>query len=218
MISTDKAVNPISVMGASKRAAELAVQRIAVRERLNSGKTRFSCVRFGNVVGSRGSVVPIFLQQIAGGGPLTITDDEMTRYFMTIPEAVQLVLQACSLGEQGEIYILDMGDPIKIKNLARKLIEMSGLRPDKDIEIRVVGMRPGEKLHEDLWPEDGNVSRTLFDRVFEIQVAPPQIDFDTSLQRLESAAREGNDQQVRETLFSLLGSSQAATAAAGVSN
>ena len=218
MISTDKAVNPISVMGASKRAAELAVQRIAVRERLNSGKTRFSCVRFGNVVGSRGSVVPIFLQQIAGGGPLTITDEEMTRYFMTIPEAVQLVLQACSLGEQGEIYILDMGDPIKIKNLARKLIEMSGLRPDKDIEIRVVGMRPGEKLHEDLWPEDGNVSRTLFDRVFEIQVAPPQIDFDTSLQRLESAAREGNDQQVRETLFSLLGSSQAATAAAGVSN
>jgi FlaA1/EpsC-like NDP-sugar epimerase len=214
MISTDKAVNPVSVMGASKRAAELAVQRIAARERLTAGKTRFSCVRFGNVVGSRGSVVPIFLQQIAAGGPLTITDEEMTRYFMTIPEAVQLVLQACSLGEQGEIYILDMGDPIKIKNLARKLIEMSGLRADKDIEIRVVGMRPGEKLHEDLWPEDADVSRTLFDRVFAIQVDPPDAEFDETLQQLESAAHDGNDQKVRDALFALLGTRQTTRAAA----
>jgi len=133
---------------------------------------------------------------------------------MTIPEAVQLVLQACSLGEQGEIYILDMGDPIKIKNLARKLIEMSGLRADKDIEIRVVGMRPGEKLHEDLWPEDADVSRTHFDRVFAIQVDPPHAEFDETLQQLETAAHDGNDQKVRDALFALLGARQTMRAAA----
>jgi FlaA1/EpsC-like NDP-sugar epimerase len=218
MISTDKAVNPISVMGASKRAAELAVQQVAIREHARSGGTRYSCVRFGNVVGSRGSVVPIFLQQIANGGPLTITDEEMTRYFMTIPEAVQLVLQACSLGEQGEIYILDMGDPIKIKNLARKLIELSGLRPDKDIEIRVVGMRPGEKLHEDLWPSDGSVSPTSFHRVFAIRMSPPPSGFDEALIKLEEHARQGSDAEVRSMLFELLDQQPMKARAAGVSH
>jgi len=143
MISTDKAVNPSSIMGATKRMAELLVQHLAGRQKGNGNPTRCTCVRFGNVVGSSGSVVPIFLRQIACGGPVTITDAEMTRYFMTIPEAVQLVLQAASIGSNGEIYMLDMGNPVKIMALARRLIELSGLRPDKDIEIRIVGSRPG---------------------------------------------------------------------------
>lgn len=214
MISTDKAVNPTSVMGASKRVAEAVVQGLAIREKQRRGHTRFSCVRFGNVAGSRGSVVPIFLKQIAAGEPLTITDEAMTRYFMTIPEAVQLVLQACSLGEQGDIYMLDMGDPIKIKNLAIKLIEMSGLRPEKDIEIKVVGIRPGEKLHEELWSKNAVIRPTSFSRVFCIEAEPPASHFDPALIELESQAREGNDAEVKRRLFDLL-APRAAQAAAG---
>ncbi|MGX6448977.1 polysaccharide biosynthesis protein [Patulibacter sp. S7RM1-6] len=147
LVSTDKAVLPATVMGASKALAELAVESAAQRW---TG-TRYACVRFGNVLGSSGSVVPIFQRQIAKGGPVTVTDPGMTRYFMTIPEAVQLVIQAGSLGRDGDILVLDMGEPVKILQLARDMIELSGLRPDEDIAIEIVGPRPGEKLHEELF-------------------------------------------------------------------
>jgi FlaA1/EpsC-like NDP-sugar epimerase len=200
MISTDKAVNPSSMMGATKRVAELLVQHLAGRQNGNANPTRCACVRFGNVVGSSGSVVPTFLRQIASGGPVTITDAEMTRYFMTIPEAVQLVLQAATLGFNGEIHMLDMGDPVKITTLARRLIEMSGLRPGDDIEIRFVGMRPGEKLQEQLWTDSAVVTPTSFPRVLSIQPPPPTEDFGRYLQSLEEAALTRDDELARKAM------------------
>src|SRR3954470_1148487 len=147
LISTDKAVSPATVMGASKALAEWAVEA----ERNRFPNTRYSCVRFGNVLGSSGSVVPIFRRQIAKGGPVTVTDERMTRYFMTIPEAVQLIIRSGSLGAGGEVYVLEMGNPVRILDLARDMIELSGLSPDRDIAIEIVGRRPGEKLHEELF-------------------------------------------------------------------
>ncbi|MBQ5790917.1 MAG: polysaccharide biosynthesis protein [Thermoguttaceae bacterium] len=147
MVSTDKAVNPTNVMGCSKQMAERYVNALAERS-----KTKFIVTRFGNVLGSNGSVVPIFTEQIRRGGPITITDFRMTRYFMTIPEAAQLVLEAGAMGKGGEIFVLDMGEPVKIETLARDLIRLAGL-PENAIEIREVGLRPGEKLYEELYFE-----------------------------------------------------------------
>ena len=147
LVSTDKAVMPATVMGASKALAEYAVEEMTAR----FPATRFATVRFGNVLGSSGSVVPIFRRQIARGGPVTVTDERMTRYFMTIPEAVQLIIRSGSLGEGGEIFVLEMGEPVPIIQLARDMIELSGLRPEIDIAIEIVGRRPGEKLHEELF-------------------------------------------------------------------
>jgi FlaA1/EpsC-like NDP-sugar epimerase len=144
MISTDKAVKPANVMGVSKRIAELVIRS------LQNGATKFVSVRFGNVLGSNGSVIPIFKEQIARGGPVTVTAPEMRRFFMTIPEASQLVLQASTMGEGGEIFVLDMGQPVRILDLARNLILLSGLRPDEDIQIEFTGVRPGEKMYEEL--------------------------------------------------------------------
>lgn len=169
LISTDKAINPTSMMGASKRIAELLVQMSAQR----SGRT-YQVVRFGNVLGSRGSVIPIFQRQIAAGGPVTITHHEMTRYFMTIPEAVQLVLQATVLGEGGEIFVLDMGEPVRILDLARGLIQMAGYRAE-EIDITFSGIRPGEKLHEDLFRATEHHRRTTHNKIF---VATECVPFD----------------------------------------
>ncbi len=161
LISTDKAVNPTSVMGTSKRLAELVIQRLS-----RSSRTRFAAVRFGNVLGSAGSVVPIFQRQIQEGGPVTITHPEMRRYFMTIPEACQLVLQASAMGEGGEVFILDMGEAVKIIDLAKDLVALSGLRLGDDIEIKITGKRPGEKLFEELSTDDEHADATRHPKVF----------------------------------------------------
>lgn len=165
MISTDKAVNPTSVMGATKRIAELVVQDIN-----KHSKTMYAIVRFGNVLGSRGSVVPLFKKQIAKGGPITITDPEMVRYFMTIPEAAQLVLQAGTFSKGGEVFLLDMGEPVKILDMARDLVSLHGLVPDKDIKFVFTGLRPGEKLYEELLTAEEGTQKTTHDRIFQAPI------------------------------------------------
>ena len=204
MISTDKAVNPSSVMGATKRTAELLIQHRADENNGSGHNTQFACVRFGNVLGSRGSVVPIFLRQIAAGGPVTITDAEMTRYFMTIPQAVRLVLQAATLASKGDIFLLDMGNPVKIIDFAKDIILLAGLTPGKDIEIKVVGARPGEKLHEKLWGDDSLVTNTPFREVLQVKATPVPIEFPQMLAELESAARaRKTDALIQEKLWRL---------------
>jgi FlaA1/EpsC-like NDP-sugar epimerase len=162
MISTDKAVNPTNVMGASKRAAELLVQAL---QDLPQNETKFITTRFGNVLGSNGSVIPLFKKQIQKGGPVTITHPEIVRYFMTIPEACELVLQAGAMGDGGEIYVFDMGEPVKILDLAKKMIKLSGLEVDKDIKIVVTGLRPGEKLYEELLSDNTKTMPTYNEKI-----------------------------------------------------
>jgi len=163
LVSTDKAVRPTNVMGASKRMAEIILQSRP------AGKTRFMAVRFGNVLGSSGSVVPLFKRQIAVGGPVTVTDPEMTRYFMLIPEACQLILQAGSMGEGGEIFILEMGTPVKIDDMARDLIRLSGREPDRDIKIVYTGPRPGEKLYEELITHGEGITGTIHEKIMVLR-------------------------------------------------
>ena len=182
LVSTDKAVAPATVMGASKALAEFAVEAA----QLKWPDTRFASVRFGNVLGSSGSVVPIFRRQIALGGPVTVTDERMTRYFMTIPEAVQLIIRAGSLGAGGETYVLDMGEPVEIVQLARQMIELSGLRPGEDIAIEVVGRRPGEKLHEELFN-------------------PFELVHDTPAEKIKRAERETPDPEWIDEVFDQIG-------------
>ena len=178
LISSDKAVNPTNVMGATKRMCEIIVQNMP------EGKTEFAAVRFGNVLGSHGSVIPHFKKQIAEGGPVTVTHPDITRFFMTIPEAAQLVLQAASYAKGGEIFILDMGKPVKIYDLAKKLILLSGLRPDKDIKIIFTGLRPGEKLYEELLMEEEGLTETEHRKIFIGK--PCRIPYEELLQKLET--------------------------------
>lgn len=172
MVSTDKAVNPTNVMGASKRLAEMYVQSlsIAISKGRQSGKTRFITTRFGNVLGSNGSVIPRFREQLAKGGPLTVTHPDIIRYFMTIPEACRLVLEAAFMGKGNEIFVFDMGTPVKISNLARRMIELAGLIPGEDIEIKYTGLRPGEKLYEELLATKENTLPTENEKIYRAQV------------------------------------------------
>lgn len=206
LISTDKAVRPTNVMGASKRLSELFLQAMARR----LGATRFCMVRFGNVLGSSGSVVPLFRQQIKAGGPITLTHPEITRYFMTIPEAAQLVIQAGSMSQGGEVYVLDMGEPVRIIDLARRMIHLSGLElrdethPEGDIAIEIVGLRPGEKLYEELLIGD-NVERTshpLIMRAYEQEV--PWVVLMDALEKLEHACKAFAFEQVLALLTGLV--------------
>lgn len=207
MISTDKAVNPTSVMGASKRLAELAVQELGARH----PATRYVAVRFGNVLGSTGSVIPLFREQIQRGGPVTVTHPDMQRYFMTIPEAAQLVLQAAALGQGGEIFVLDMGQPVRISDLARDMIRLSGLRPDVDIRIEYTGLRPGEKMFEELHTDGEQAERTRHPMIFIGRIqryAPDRID--TILRDLEKLALAGDQAGLRQLLNRVLPEAQIA--------
>jgi FlaA1/EpsC-like NDP-sugar epimerase len=167
MISTDKAVNPANVLGASKRVAEMVVQNLA-----QHSATAFVAVRFGNVLASQGSVVLTFQDQIAAGGPVTVTHPDMTRYFMTIPEAAQLVIQAGAMGEGGEIFVLDMGEPVRILDLAQDLIRLSGLEIGRDVDIAIVGLRPGEKLHEEVFSAEEAPIATGHAKILVAQPTP----------------------------------------------
>ncbi len=204
LVSTDKAVRPTNVMGASKRMAELVLQALATQDAASS--TRFSMVRFGNVLGSSGSVVPLFRSQLAAGGPLTVTHPDVTRYFMTIPEAAQLVLYAGAMAQGGEVFVLDMGEPVKIMDLARRMIDLSGLKlrdehgPDGDIAIAITGLRPGEKLYEELLIGD-NPAATSHPRIMmahEEFLAWPELE--TQLDRLRLAADAGDVDAIKSVL------------------
>ena len=200
LISTDKAVRPSSVMGASKRIAELVIQDLDQRF-----DTRYVAVRFGNVMGSAGSVIPIFREQIARGGPVTVTHPDMMRYFMTIPEAAQLVLEAGAMGDRGEIYVLDMGEPVRILDLARDLISLSGFRPYEDVDIVFTGLRPGEKLFEELSVSDESISKTRHPKIFIGRLAPfPPDKIADGLKRLAVLCRAGRESEVRTFLAELL--------------
>jgi FlaA1/EpsC-like NDP-sugar epimerase len=201
LVSSDKAVNPSSVMGATKRIAELVIQDLAQQSRTN-----FVAVRFGNVLASRGSVIPIWRQQIANGGPVTVTHKDATRYFMLIPEAVQLIMQAGAIGAPGDIFVLDMGNPIKILDLAHDLIKLSGLRPGTDIAIEFVGLRQGEKLHEELLTQEEGLTKTSYRKIF---VGKPQVIegdlLDKELQHIFRSAQSDDEQSMRRSLDTIIG-------------
>ena len=196
LVSTDKAVRPTNVMGATKRVAELFVESMNGRQ-----VTRFVAVRFGNVFSSSGSVIPLFQQQIAAGGPVTVTHPEVTRYFMSIPEAAQLILQAGAMGEGGEIFILDMGEPIRIVDMARDLIRLHGLEPDKDVLIEFTGLRPGEKLYEELITSGEGIVSTSHKKILVLR--GKTLDAAALLAQIESllaVARQGDDEAIRRKL------------------
>ncbi|HRU42819.1 MAG TPA: polysaccharide biosynthesis protein, partial [Candidatus Diapherotrites archaeon] len=198
MISTDKAVNPTNVMGATKRAAEMIVQSMNKKS-----ETEFVAVRFGNVLGSNGSVIPLFKKQIEAGGPVTVTHPEITRYFMTIPEAARLVIQAGAMAKGGEIFILDMGQSVKILDLAKDLIKLSGFEPDVDIKIEFTGLRPGEKLYEELLLAEEGVESTRHKSIFVGK--PMELDYDELIGKIKELEESlDNTQRIKECLGSIV--------------
>jgi FlaA1/EpsC-like NDP-sugar epimerase len=202
-ISTDKAADPKSILGASKRVGEMVIQSMATP---TSGGTCFCAVRFGNVIGSRGSVVPIFAHQIEQGGPVTVTDPEATRYFMTIPEACDLVILTAALAEQGELYLLDMGQPVRIVDLAMKMIQSSGLCVGEDISLVYTGLRPGERLHEILVASDEQLTPTVHDKIMCITHEGSTLEFTTitqSMQFLSDLLLEEQHDQLKKYLFEI---------------
>jgi FlaA1/EpsC-like NDP-sugar epimerase len=199
-ISTDKAVRPASVMGATKRIGELWVRAMAARS-----TTRFSSVRFGNVLGSNGSVLPIFIEQVQRGGPVTVTHEEMTRYFMSIPEACRLVLRAAARGKGGELFVLEMGQPTRIVDLASRVIERAGLRPGEDVRITFSGPRPGEKLNEELMTDRERASASVCDGVWSVTLEEPGLDrLAADIDELLELAQRGDDLEVRRLMRQML--------------
>lgn len=217
LISSDKAVRPTNVMGATKRWAELVVRQMALEARAKSKKQVFCAVRFGNVIGSNGSVVPLFKQQIAKGGPVTITDPHMTRYFMAIPEAAELIVQAGALSTGGDVFLLDMGEPVRIKDLAENMVRLAGFNirdannPDSGIAIEVVGKRPGEKLFEELFYDRKNAQLTRHPKIMRADsTAIASYDVTAWLQKLENAVRADDEEQARTILFALISEDEVA--------
>jgi FlaA1/EpsC-like NDP-sugar epimerase len=202
LVSTDKAVKPKNVLGQTKAVCEWIVEAAAARE---ENGTNFICVRFGNVLGSSGSVIPLFRRQIARGGPVTVTHPEMTRYFMTIPEAVQLIIQAGAIGESGDVYVLDMGTPVKIIELARDMIRLSGKEPERDIAIEIVGARPGEKLHEELWADGEDAAPTQHPKILRCATQPVDpLWLELELAELERLIEAGDTVEVVSRLGTIV--------------
>jgi FlaA1/EpsC-like NDP-sugar epimerase len=189
MISTDKAVRPTNVMGTTKRICEMVIQAMN-----HPGTTEFAAVRFGNVLGSNGSVIPLFTEQIKRGGPVTVTHPDIIRYFMTIPEAAKLVIEAGGMAKGGEVFILDMGQPVKIKDLAERMITLSGFKVGQDIKIEYTGLRPGEKLYEELLLDEEGIVQTLHKKIFVVRQTQVTADeLETRLSILRNSLNNGNE-------------------------